>query len=76
MPIVELNPAPTFAAIMMKLQMEWDILAKESGLKFFASKIVVDDVLLYGLSEKHILAYSITVLDVLKHYRATLKMRK
>ena len=50
-----LNPAPTFLAMMMKLQMEWDTLANERGLNNVASKIIVGDVILYVLTAKHLL---------------------
>ena len=72
----ELNVAPKFVAMMTKLQMEWDTLSKERGLKNVASKIIVDDVLLYGRTAKHLLAYFRTVLYVLKHHRAILKLKK
>ena len=51
-------------------------LAKYGGLKCFASKIIVDDVLLYGITAEQLLAYFITVLDVIKHHRDTLKLEK
>ena len=35
-PMGALNAAPIFVAMMMKLQMEWDTLSKERGLKLFA----------------------------------------
>ena len=70
MPMRELNADPIFLTMMMKLQKEWDTLAKERGLKDVASKIIVDDLLLYGL------AYSRTVLDVLKRHHNTLKLKK
>ena len=41
----------------MKLKMEWDTLSKEHGMKFVATKIIVYDVLLFGSTAKHILAY-------------------
>ena len=41
----------------------------------FASKIIVDDVLLYGRTADMILDYFITVLYILKHHRATLKLK-
>ena len=75
MPIRALNSAPIFVAMMMKLDMEWDTLAKERGLKSILSKIIVDDVLLYGRTEKHLIEYFRTVLEVLKHHRATLKLK-
>ena len=76
MPMGDLNEAPTFGAMMMKLHIYWDKLARERGLKNVASKFIVDDVLLYGRTARKILAYFITVLDVLKHHRATLKLKK
>ena len=45
-----LNAATTFVAIMMKLHMEWDTLAKERGLENVASKIIVDYLLFYGIT--------------------------
>ena len=42
----------TGAATMMKLQMKWDTIAKERGLKNVASKIIADDVSLYGRTAK------------------------
>ena len=72
----DLNTAPTFVAMIMKLKIEWDTLSKGRGLKNVASEIIVDDVLLYGRTSDKLLAYFIIFLDVLKHYRATLKMKK
>ena len=72
----DLIAAPTFVSMMMRLQMEWDTLATKLGLKNVASKIIVDDVLLYERTAKKILAYFRTVLDVLKHHRATLKLKR
>ena len=37
-PTGELNPAPIFVAMMMKLQMEWDTLSKERGIKMSHQK--------------------------------------
>ena len=75
-PMGTLNEDPTFIETMMKLQIEWEILSKEHGLKNVASKIIVDDVLLYGRTSKKILSHFRTVLDVLKHHHATLKLKK
>ena len=72
MPMGELNVSPTFVAVNMKLKMEWDTIAKERGLKMLHT-IIVDDVVMYGLTAKKILAYFRKVLDVLKHHHATLK---
>ena len=76
MPKGSLNAAPTFVAIMMKLQMEWETLDKQRGLKNVASKIIVDYVSIYGRTDEQLLAYFLTFLDVLKHHRNTLKMKK
>ena len=55
MPMGDLNATPTLVVTMMKLQMEWDTLAKESGMKYFAEKTIVDAVLLYGCTANKIL---------------------
>ena len=38
MPMGDLNSVSTFVEMMIKLQMEWDTLANESGLKFLHQK--------------------------------------
>ena len=64
MPIVDLNAAPKFSAMMMKLKIERDTLSKEHGLKKVGLKIIVDDVLLYGFTSGKLLASFRTILDV------------
>ena len=59
-----LNSDPTFVAMTVKLQMELYTIAKEYGLKNIPSKIVVNDVLLYGRTVEQLLAYFRTVLGV------------
>ena len=76
MPIGDLNLDQKFVAMIMKLQMEWYAIYKERDLKNAALNIIFDDVLLYGPTARQILAYFITVLDVLKHHRNTLKLKK
>ena len=76
MPMGNRNAVPTFVAMTMNLKNEWDTLAKERGLKNVASNIIVDNVLLYGRTSEQLLAYFTTVLDVLKHQPATLKLKK
>ena len=76
MPMGALKAAPTFVAMAMELKTEWGSLAQERGLKFFVSKIIFDYVLLYGRIEEQILDCFITVLYVLKHHCATLKLKK
>ena len=45
-------------------------------MKFFVSKIIVEDMLLYGRTAEKLLAYLRTVVDVLTHHRDTLKIKK
>ena len=68
-----LNAAPKAVSMIIKTQMEWDTLAKECGLKNIASKITVDDVLLYVCTAKQLLSYFRAFLDILKHQQYTLK---
>ena len=56
--------------------MEYETLAKERGLKNSASKVIVDNVLLYGRTSNQLLHYFRTVLDVLKQHHTTLKLKK
>ena len=51
------NSAPTFLAMTMKLQKKWDTLSKERDLKYVPSKIIVNDLLLYGRTAENILGY-------------------
>lgn len=46
------------------------------GLTDVRSKVIVDDVLLYGNSEERLLEYFRVVLVVLQHHRATLNLKK
>ena len=46
----------------------------ERGLKNVASKVIVDEVLLYGRTTEQLICYFRTVLDVLKHHITTLKL--
>ena len=75
-PMGDLDEAPTFATMLMKLQIEWDTLAKELGLKTSAPITIVYEVLLYGCTENQLLLYFRTFLDVLKHHRASLKLKR
>ena len=56
-PIGSSNSAPTFLAMTMKLQKKWDTLSKERDLKYVPSKIIVNDLLLYGHTAENILGY-------------------
>ena len=76
MPMEALHADPKCVSIMMNLKIEWDTLSKERGSKNVASKIIVDSSLMYGRSADQLLYYFITVLDFLKHHRATLKLKK
>lgn len=76
MPMGALNSAPTFIAMMMHLQARWEKLAAERGILGCGSKVIVDDVLIYGRKKDQLLQYFRSVLNVLKHYRATINLRK
>ena len=74
MPLGDLNEAKTFISMTMKLQIEWDILAEEIGLKIVTSTVIVDYVLLHGRTKNQLLYCFRTVLGVLKHHHITLKL--
>ena len=50
--------------------------SQRTWFEIFCIHIIVDDVLLYGRTAGHCLEYFRTVLDVLKHHHATLKLKK
>jgi hypothetical protein len=76
MPMGALNAHAVFVAMMSILQKQWDKAAKSKGLKWFGSKVIVDDVLLFASCVMTLLAYFRIVLQTLKHYSATLKLKK
>jgi len=71
-----LNSASTFVAMMTKLQKQWDTLAMDRGLSGISSKVIVDDVLLYGFTAGQLLKYFRAMLDILKHHRAMINLKK
>ena len=66
MPMGDLNADQIFVAMTTKLKMEWDTLSKQQSLKNISSKII----------SEQLLAFFRTVLEILKHHRATLKLKK
>jgi hypothetical protein len=76
MPMGALNSAATFVAMMTKLKIKWDYLAQQRGITGAGSKVIVDDVLLYGDSVKSLLAYFRCFLEVLQEHRATINLKK
>ena len=76
MPMGTLNAAPTFVAMMMKLKNGMGHTSQRTWFENAASKIIVYGVLLYGRTAEQLLAYFRTVLGVLKHHCATLKLKK
>jgi hypothetical protein len=76
MPMGALNSAATFVAMMTKLQHKWDRLAKERGISGAGSKVIVDDVLLYGDTAETLMAYVRCFLEVLREHRATINLKK
>ena len=67
----KLNTDPKCVAIMMKLHKEWDIWTKERKLKILDQKSLL--IICFCMD---LLAYFRTVLEVLKHNRATIKPKK
>eukprot|EP00957_Ditylum_brightwellii_P012153 917909-Ditylum_brightwellii.AAC.1 len=61
---------------MMRLQKKWEKLATERKITGCGSKVIVDDVLVYGREKRNLLEYFRAVLDVLKHHRATINLKK
>ena len=76
MPMGALNSTATFVAMMTTLQKEWEAKASKLGISGCGFKVIVDDVLLFGREEETLLRYFRVVLDMLKHHRATLKLKK
>ena len=76
MPMGALNSAPVFVAMMLELQGRWNKLAAERGIVACGSKVIVDDVLVFGRVKIDLLAYFRCVLEVLTHYRATINLCK
>ena len=71
-----LNSASTFVEMMMELQKEWEALALERGIKDCGSKVIAADVLVYDRYQEQLLHYFQVVLDILKHYRVTINLKK
>ena len=76
MPMGALNSAPIFVAMMLTLRQKWDHLADKQGIVKCRSKVIVDDMLVYGRDPDSLLRYFKVVLEVLKHHRATVKLQK
>ena len=59
------------------LKQEWTKLAQERGIDKCGSKIIVDNVFLFGPKMESVLAFFRVVIEVsYQHYRATIKLRK
>ena len=76
MPMGFLNSHAIFVAMMTVIQKEWDEEAEKRGITRVGSKIIVDDILLWGFTIQLLLAYFEVVLITLKNRRATLKLKK
>ena len=71
-----------------EMQAEWNSRTEERSIKLFSStikkrgkddpgaKTIIDDVILYAHTVAALLKYFELVLEVLKHYRVTVKLRK
>ena len=76
MPMGALNLAPTLVVMMLALQKKWNKLAEEGKIECCGSKVIVDDVILYGWAPASLLQYFRAVLEILKHHRAMIKLQK
>jgi len=78
MPMGAENSAPVFAAMMVVMQREWDAKAakRKPPIKDCASEVIINDIMLHGLTAAMLLLYFRCVLEVLMHYRATIKLKK
>ena len=76
MPMGALNSAATFCAMMETLKQEWNKVAAEKQIQHCDTKVIVDDVLIYGRDSDELIRYFGVVVDVIKHHRATLKLKK
>ena len=76
MPMGALNSAPIFVAMMLTLQRKWDRLVDEQGIEKCGSKVIVDNVLVFGRDPDSLLWYFRVVLEVLKHHCTTVKLQK
>jgi hypothetical protein len=88
MPMGATNAHPFFVAMVERMRFEWNQRATNKGIKLCTTtltrrgkddpdaKTIVDDVLLYAYSVAALLHYFETVLEILMHYRVTVKLRK
>ena len=56
MPMGALNSAPVFVAMILELQGRWNKLAVERGVTACGSKVIVDNVLVFGREKNNLLA--------------------
>ena len=76
MPMGALNSAAKFVAMMAELQKEWDAKAQKLGIKHCGCKVIINDILVHGCNPDNLIKYFDVVLDTLKYYRATIKLKK
>jgi len=76
MPMGVMNALPFFVCIMMIMQEQWNDKRDERAIEECDSKVIVDDVILYSRKVVNCLAYFRCALEVLQHYRWTVKLRK
>ena len=76
MPMGVLNAQPVFVAMMNTIQAEWIQKTLEAGIPNCGSKVIVDDILLHAYTIPHLFTFFRIVLHTLRHYRATVKLKK
>ena len=76
MPMGALNSHAIFVCMMTVIQAEWNVLARQRNIFCCGSATIVDDICLWAVNVATMLLYFPVCLEVLKHYRATLKLKK
>ncbi len=76
MPMGLTNVMAFFVCMLQDFQQQWDKEAASQGLQGCLSQVIVDDILLASLTANELLAYFRIVLTTLRHFCATVKLRK
>ena len=76
MPMGALNSMSVFVAMMDVIQAKWKALVTQRNISRASSKVIVNDVLLYAETPEILLQFLECVLETLKHFWATVKLKK
>ena len=75
MPMVALNSASTFVAMMVELHIKWTKLSKERIIEGCGRKFIVNDILVHGHDAEPLLQYSRSIIGFLEHHHTTINMK-